>query len=137
LDPKFTRAWLLLGIVYMTSEQSDFALDAFRKGIDSDPKQLVARRAYASVLAYLRRSDEAMDAWREALKIVQDDPEANAELAELLVQQTRYAEAVPYAETAAKNDSSQARKPVSDPPICSRGNGRRQAQHLADSWIWI
>jgi tetratricopeptide (TPR) repeat protein len=106
LDPKFTRAWLLLGIVYMTSEQSDFALDAFRKGIDSDPKQLVARRAYASVLAYLRRSDEAMDAWREALKIAQDDPEANAELAELLVQQTRYAEAVPYAETAAKNDSS-------------------------------
>src|SRR5208282_2991115 len=106
LDPKFTRAWLLLGIVYMTSERSDSALDAFRKAIDSDPKQLVARRAYASALAYLRRSDAAMDAWREIVKIAPDDPEANSGLGSMLLQQKRYGEALPYLETAAKNDNS-------------------------------
>ncbi|MFZ1011303.1 MAG: tetratricopeptide repeat protein, partial [Candidatus Sulfotelmatobacter sp.] len=80
LDPKFTRAWLMLGIVYMTSQQSESALDVFRKAIDSDPKQVVARRTYAIALGHLRRADAAVDAWREVLKIAPDDPRANREL---------------------------------------------------------
>jgi tetratricopeptide (TPR) repeat protein len=107
-DPKFTRAWLLLGIVYMTLEQSDSALDVFRKAIDSDPKQVVPRRTYAIALEHLRRADAAMDAWREVLKISPDEPRANAELGSMLVQQKRYSEAVPYLETAAKSDPSPA-----------------------------
>jgi Tfp pilus assembly protein PilF len=106
LDPKFTRAWLELTIAYMTFRQSDSALDAVRKAIDSDPKQLVARKAYAFVLKTLRRPDAELDAWREALKIAPDDPEANSELGALLMQQKRYADAVPYLETAAKSDNS-------------------------------
>jgi tetratricopeptide (TPR) repeat protein len=108
LDPKFTRAWLLLGIVYMTSGQSDSALDAFRKAVDSDPKPVVARRTYASALEYLRRADAAMDAWHEVLKIAPDDSLANTELGSLLMQRQRYGEAVAYLEAAAKNDSSPA-----------------------------
>jgi Tfp pilus assembly protein PilF/transglutaminase-like putative cysteine protease len=106
LDPKFTRAWLELAIAYMTSGKSDFALDALRKAIDSDPKQLVARKFYAFLLTGLRRPDAAIDAWREAAKIAPDDPEVNLDLGALLMQQERYAEAVPYLETAAKNDNS-------------------------------
>jgi tetratricopeptide (TPR) repeat protein len=108
LDPKFTRAWLLLGIVYMTSGQTDSALDVFRKAIDSDPKQVVARRTYAIALEHLRRTDEAMDAWRDVLKIAPDEPRANSELGSMLVLQKRYSEALPYLETAAKSDSSPA-----------------------------
>ncbi|HZW92208.1 MAG TPA: DUF3857 domain-containing protein [Candidatus Eremiobacteraceae bacterium] len=108
LDPKFTRAWLMLGIVYMTSGQSDSALDVFRKAIDSDPKQVVARRTYAIALEHLRRADVAMDAWREVLKIAPEDLRANTELGSMLVQQKRYAESLPYLETAAKSDPSPA-----------------------------
>ena len=38
-DPKFTRAWIELAIVHMATGQSDSALDALRKAIDSDPKR--------------------------------------------------------------------------------------------------
>ena len=106
VDPKFTRAWIELAAMCLASGQSDSGLDALRKAIESDPKQLVARRTYAIVLTGLRRSDAAMDAWREILKIAPDDPEANSGLGALLMQQKRYAEALPYLETAAKNDNS-------------------------------
>jgi len=108
VDPKFTRAWLELAIVYMGSGQSDPALDAFRKAIESNPKQTLARKTYASALAHLRRADEAIEAWRETLKIAPDDAEANSRLGSLLMQQKRYSEALPYVETAAKNEQSPA-----------------------------
>ncbi len=106
VDPKFTRAWLELTIAYMTYRQSDSALDAVRKAIDSDPKQPIARKMYAFVLKTLRRPDAELDAWREALKIAPDDAIVNSELGKIFMQQKRYAEAVPYLETAAKNDGS-------------------------------
>jgi Tfp pilus assembly protein PilF len=115
VDPKFTRAWLELALAYMTSGKSDSALDALRKAIDSDPKQLVARKFYAFLLTGLRRPDAARDAWREAVKIAPEDPEANSALGMLLMQQKRYAEALPYLETAAqKDDSSGARFRLGD-----------------------
>jgi Tfp pilus assembly protein PilF len=106
LDPKFTRAWLMLGVVYMASGQSDPALSALRTAIDTDPKQIIARRTYALALAHLRRPDEAVDAWRDALKIAPDDPRANTEIGTILMQQKRYSEALSYLETAAKGDNS-------------------------------
>ena len=108
VDPKFTRGWLELAMVYQASGQSDSALDALRKAIESDPKEIVARKAYVSELTGLRRTDEAIDALREALKIASDDPEAYSRLGALLMERKRYAEAVPYLETAAKSDSSPA-----------------------------
>ena len=106
LDPKFTRAWLMLGIVYMATRESDPALEAFRKAIDSDPKEFVAWRTYAIALQHVRRIDAAMDAWREVLKIAPDDPRANTELGSLLTQKDRYKEALPYLEAAAKSNNS-------------------------------
>jgi len=106
VDPKFTRAWLELATVYMGLGENDSALDTLRQAIDSDPKQVVARKTYAFALAYLRRWDEAMDGWREVLKISPDDRDANSGLGAILVQQKRYGEALPYLETAAKNDTS-------------------------------
>jgi tetratricopeptide (TPR) repeat protein len=105
-DPTFTRAWLELAIAYLSSRQISAALDALRKAVDSDPKQLVAHKLYAFVLTTLRRTDAAMDAWRETVKLAPDDPEANLDFGTFLMQQKRYAEAVPYIETAAKRDPS-------------------------------
>ena len=108
LDPKFTRAWLEIGTMYLASRQVDSALDAFRNAIDADPKQLVARKTYAFVLAGLRRPEAAMDAWRGVLEIAPADAEANSGMGASLLQQKRYSEAVPYMEAAAKVDNSPA-----------------------------
>jgi tetratricopeptide (TPR) repeat protein/transglutaminase-like putative cysteine protease len=107
-DKQFTRAWLELATVYMASAQGDPALDALRKAIDSDPKQVLCRKMYAFVLAFMRRSEAALDAWRDAVRIAPEDPEANSGLGTVLMQQKRYSEAVPYLETAAQKDSSSA-----------------------------
>lgn len=107
-DPKFTRAWIELGTAYLASGQTDSAFDALRKAIDSDTKQVVARKIYAFVLTSLRRTDAAIDAWRETVKIAPDDSDANSGLGALLLQQKRFGEALPYLETAAKNDTSEA-----------------------------
>jgi tetratricopeptide (TPR) repeat protein/transglutaminase-like putative cysteine protease len=108
VDPKFSRALLELVFVYMSSGKNDAAVEALRKGIESDPKQSIIRKAYAYVLTRLRRTDAAIDALREIVKIAPNDPEANSELGMLLSQQKRYAEALPYLETAAVNDGSPA-----------------------------
>jgi tetratricopeptide (TPR) repeat protein len=107
-DPAFIRARLELATVYLASGQIDSALDTLRKAIDSDPQQVVARKTYALVLTGLHRADAATDAWRETVKIAPNDPEANSGLGLSLMQEKRYPEAVPYLETAAKNDGSLA-----------------------------
>src|ERR1035438_3237954 len=38
-DPKFTRAWIMLGGLLMSSHQNDAGRDAFQKAISVDPKQ--------------------------------------------------------------------------------------------------
>jgi tetratricopeptide (TPR) repeat protein/transglutaminase-like putative cysteine protease len=109
-DPKFTRAWLELGAIYSASGEvdADPALDALRKAIDSDPKQMLPRRIYAYALVRLSRPEAAMDAWRGVLEIAPNDSEANSGLAFALMQQKRYSEAVPYMEASAKGDNSSA-----------------------------
>jgi tetratricopeptide (TPR) repeat protein/transglutaminase-like putative cysteine protease len=108
LDPKFTRAWLEIGTSYIVSGQKDFALEAFLKAVESDPKALIARKTCAFVLTLMQRQDAAIDAWREALKIAPNDPDANAGLGSLLLRQKNYSEALTYLEAAAKRDDSPA-----------------------------
>ncbi|HUO24232.1 MAG TPA: DUF3857 domain-containing protein [Candidatus Aquilonibacter sp.] len=101
-DPKFTRAWIELAVAQMASGKVESALGAVRQAIDSDPQQAVPRKTYALMLSGLRRTDEALAAWRDTVKVAPEDPDANAALGRLLLQQMRYAEAVPYLEVAAK-----------------------------------
>jgi tetratricopeptide (TPR) repeat protein/transglutaminase-like putative cysteine protease len=106
VDPKFTRAWLEIGTAYIVSGQRDLALDAFRSAVDSNPKSLIARKSCAFLLTLMQRQDAASDAWREALKIAPDDPDANVGLGSLLLRQKNYSEALIYLEAAAKGDDS-------------------------------
>ena len=105
VDPKFTRAWIGLAYEYFALHQLDPALDALKKSVASDPNQILPRRMYAFLLTQLHQ-DTAIDAWRDLLKIAPNDPEANSRFGALLVQRKRYAEAVPYLETATKSDPS-------------------------------
>ena len=105
-DPKFTRAWVELGTVYMASGDVNSALSALKKAIESDPAQMTPRKVYISMLTFLRRTDEAVDAWREIAKIAPNDPQLNTGLGTLLIEQKHYDEALSYLETAAKNSNS-------------------------------
>jgi len=105
-DPKFTRAWVELSVVYMTLQQDEPALDALHKAIESDPKQLLVQKIYALELTTLRRNEAAMRAWQDFLKIAPDDPDANSVAAKLLEQGKDYAGALPYLEALAKHDTS-------------------------------
>ena len=105
-DPKFTRAWLELAIVTMSSGQIDSALGYFQKAVDVDPKQVFPRKIYAFVLGTLLKTDAAIDAWHEAEKLAPDDWQIKSELGALLMQKKRYNEALPYLETIGTNDQS-------------------------------
>jgi tetratricopeptide (TPR) repeat protein len=104
-DPKFTRAWIELAVTYLSSGKSDSALDSLREAIRSDPEQLLPHKAYAFLLSGLRQPEAATDAWRETLKVAPEDRDANSGMGQSLLDQQRYAEAIPYLEAASKTDA--------------------------------
>jgi Tfp pilus assembly protein PilF len=101
-DPKFTRAWILLGELYLGSMQKDTAVDAFRKAVDSDPQQAVSYKMLAFALSSLGRSDDAIRVWENLAKVEPEDHDAAMNLGLLLGGEKRYREAVPYLESAVK-----------------------------------
>lgn len=105
-DPKFTRAWIELGLAYVASGQENPAINAFQEAIESAPSLLLPRKVYESVLSAVHRPDAAIDALREIVKIAPNDPQAIVGLDTSLMQRKRYSEALPYLQTAAKNDPS-------------------------------
>jgi tetratricopeptide (TPR) repeat protein len=107
-DPKFTRAWVELATSCWARRDNDAGLDALRKAIDSAPKSLAVREMYAFMLTTLGRKEAGAQAWREALQIAPDDAGANTALAGLLMEEERFADAIPYLENAAKTDPSTA-----------------------------
>jgi tetratricopeptide (TPR) repeat protein/transglutaminase-like putative cysteine protease len=105
-DPKFTRAWLRLGVLYAGLAATDDAISTLHKAIDSEPSQPLCHRILAYALLNAKRPDEAIKAWQDLLKVVPDDRNTTASLGILLLGQKRYSEALPYLEAAAKNDTS-------------------------------
>jgi tetratricopeptide (TPR) repeat protein len=105
-DPKFTRAWLRLAVLYAGLAATDNAITTFRKAVDSNPSLATPRRILAFVLMRLNRPIDAIKAWQDLLKISPGDSDAGANLGLLLTMQKRYSEAVPYLEAAAQKTNS-------------------------------
>lgn len=101
-DPKFTRDWLFLGQLYMASMQKDAAVDAFRKGLDSDPRQPLPYKVLAFALTSLGRRNESIRVWQDLAKVAPEDHDIPTNMGSLLIAEKRYREAVPYLETAVK-----------------------------------
>jgi tetratricopeptide (TPR) repeat protein len=108
MDPKFTRGWLQLAVIYIGLAANSDAIATFQKAIDSDPSSATCRRLLAFALMGLNRLDESIKAWQELLKVAPGDPDATTNLGTLLFAQKRYSEALPYLETAVETDSSSA-----------------------------
>lgn len=108
VDPEFSRAWVELATANRQFGKVDPALEAMRKAIASDPKQVVILKMYAYMLNGLNRSEAAMGAWHDVLKIAPQDWEANTALGSLLMDQKKYDLALPYFEAASIVDPSPA-----------------------------
>jgi tetratricopeptide (TPR) repeat protein/transglutaminase-like putative cysteine protease len=107
-DPKFTRGWLRLALLYSGLAATENAISTFRKATESDPSMPTTRRILAFVLMRLNRPADAIQAWQDLLKLAPGDVDAVANLGLLLMAQKRYSEALPYLEIAGLKDISPA-----------------------------
>jgi tetratricopeptide (TPR) repeat protein len=102
-DPNFTRAWLHLAVLYVGLGATNDAISTLEKAVNSDPSLPISHRILAFSLMSLNRSDRAMTAWLNLLKVVPDDRDAKANLGILLLREKRYGDAIPYLEATAQN----------------------------------
>ena len=100
LDPKFTRAWLTLGMVYQSNRQPNEALEAYRNAIKVDPEQPIAYKALGSELLATQKFEDAIPIWQKLIKIAPDDPAGRSGLASSFSGLKRYAEAATALEPA-------------------------------------
>jgi tetratricopeptide (TPR) repeat protein len=79
-DPKFARAWLLLGSVLSAKREQDGATDAFRKAVSADPTQAVSYKFLGFALMAARKFEEANSVWQRLVLIAPHDTDAKANL---------------------------------------------------------
>jgi tetratricopeptide (TPR) repeat protein len=108
-DPKFTRAWVMLGQYYMVSSKNELGVDAFHKAVDSNPQSPVPRQMLALALSTSGRSDDAIKALQDLLKMTPDDRGSAVLLGNILISQKRFAEAIPVLEAATKEHPKDGR----------------------------
>jgi tetratricopeptide (TPR) repeat protein len=108
LDSSFSRAWVELGWVYSTTADKSSALDAFQKGAEADPKQILPYKILAFNYMFLGDRDNAISTWQRLQNIVPDDSDVAADLGGLYMEQKRYPEASSLFESAVKANPSDA-----------------------------
>lgn len=101
LDPKFTRAWIELGLLHGASQKAS-ALEAFQKAIDADPKQVVPYKVLASAYEQFGNRAQAIATWQKLQSIAPDDHDIGTVLGALYLEEKRYKEAAVLLEAAAK-----------------------------------
>jgi len=101
-DPKFTRAWVMLGGLLMSSNQMDAGRDAFSKAVAADPKQAVTQKAFGYSLMFAMKLEDAVAVWKDFIKIAPDDVDGPANLGSALLMLKRYDEAALALESAVK-----------------------------------
>ncbi len=100
LDPKHKNVWNEMGRAYMGLGQTDQAIAAFKKQIESNPYDPFAYNILG--LAYQQKGDyqDAIQQFQKQIEINPLDPYAHGNLGELYVRQKKFADAVPELEKA-------------------------------------
>ena len=107
-DPKFTRAWVLLGGLLLMQNQVDAGVDAFRKAMASDPGQPAIPKVLGMSLMSASRFEEAVPVWQDFVKQYPNDLDGVANLGRCLMQLKRYPEAAAAFEAATKTNAQRA-----------------------------
>jgi tetratricopeptide (TPR) repeat protein len=107
-DPKFTRAWVILGSILIAQHQVDAGVDAFHKAMAADPTEAAIPKALGLALMANSRFEDAVPMWQDYVKEHPDDTEGRVALGVCLTQLKRYSEAAATYEAAPKNSTDQA-----------------------------
>jgi tetratricopeptide (TPR) repeat protein len=102
IDPKFVRAWLLLGELYKFSLQTDKSLEAYRKAVAIDPRLNIVYKMQGYMLLGSKQFEEAVPIWEEYIKVAPNDGDGPANLATAFEGLERYGEAASALESAIK-----------------------------------
>lgn len=101
-DPKFARAWVLLGSMLLLQKQKDAGIDAFHKAMAAAPDEPAIPKVLALTLAESSQCEDAISVWQDFAKANPDDVAGPENLGSCLMQLKRYPEAVAAYEAAVK-----------------------------------
>jgi tetratricopeptide (TPR) repeat protein len=101
-DPKFTRAWVMLGSLLLAQKQKDAGIDAFHKAISSDPSEAAIPKALGWSLMAASQFEDAVPIWQDYMKAHPDDSDGPSNLGMCLSSLKRYSEAAAAYEAALK-----------------------------------
>jgi len=107
-DPKFTRAWVILGGLLLMQQQVDAGMDAFHKAMAADPTQPAIPKALGLSLMSGSRFEDAVPVWQDYVKTHPDDLDGTAGLGTCLLKLKRYPEAAATYEAAVKTHGDRA-----------------------------
>jgi len=102
-DPKFTRAWVILGGVLLMQKQKDAGIDAFHKAMAIDPQPAITKALGYSLMA-AGQFEDAVPVWRDYVKAQPEDLDGQANLGNCLLGLKKYSEAAAAFAMAAKNE---------------------------------
>jgi len=98
--PNDSEGWYYLGRIKYNENRFAEAVSAFQQSLNLDPKNVKAEDNLGLAYAGLGRADDAISSYRTALEWQKDAPAKNPvpfiDLADLLLDQNRAAEAIPY-----------------------------------------
>lgn len=106
-DPKFARAWVLLGTLLLTQKQTDAGVEAFHKAMTAAPGEPAIPKALGFALMANANFEEALPVWQDFMKAHPDDADGPNNLGTCLRRLHRNAEAVAAYEASLKIKSDQ------------------------------
>jgi tetratricopeptide (TPR) repeat protein len=107
-DPKFARAWVILGGLLLMQRQVDAGVDAFHKAMEADPTQPAIPMALGLSLMAVSQFEDAVPVWQNYVKANPDDLTGVTNLGTCLLQLKRYPEAAAAYEAAVKANGNRA-----------------------------
>jgi len=102
IDPKFPRAWLMIGYANLSMRRNDDAMDAFRKEMELNPNDDLSLRQIATAMIAMGQRKSAIEVYKKLLKVAPKDLDAALNLGSSLLASERYSEAVTEMEPLVK-----------------------------------
>jgi tetratricopeptide (TPR) repeat protein len=102
-DPKSFQAWSALVMADIALGEYDKAKEELKTAVALDPTHLFAYKVAAAAFSARQRDDDALYVWRQLEESNAADPDAPRAIAQILMRQKHYAEAIPELQAALEN----------------------------------
>lgn len=108
-DPKFARAWISLGELYLGTGRQEEGLDALRKAVEVSPESPIVYKMLAFSLMQAKKNDEAIKTWQHLQTLTPDDQDIPDNLVNIYMQQKDYNDAIALLEASVKKQPDDIR----------------------------